>query len=259
MTSDPDAVDILFVGDGHGDLWFYTWVIDKAVEMGVDHIVSAGDFGYWEHTVRGMQFLDTLNHQLELAGLEIWFVDGNHENHALLRTYEPREDGLVNIRDNIVYIPRGARWVWARTTFMGIGGAYSIDKDGRTEGVSWWPEETITDAEVFRCVDGGPVDVVVSHDVPMFVDLSRHLWREGVQPWGWHGESLDNRLRLTEVFDGVKPRHWIHGHYHLDYTETTDRCTFIGLNANINQYGSPNWKWEQAISLFSIKRKLNHG
>lgn len=243
---------ILFVGDSHGDAEFIDWAIDRAVRFECDHIVQVGDFGYWEHRANGIDFLDIVNYRLAVAGKTLHWVDGNHENHTLLRRkYGPREDGMVEIRENIIYIPRGTRWEWGGVSFLGIGGAHSIDKDSRSEGESWWPEELVTAEEVQRCVSDGPVDVVVAHDVPMFVDLSPHLWRAGVRPWGWAGPSAENRSRLAQVFDGVRPKVWAHGHYHLQYTDSVDNCTFIGLDANVNQYRSKSWSWNQAIHVLS--------
>jgi hypothetical protein len=224
--------------------------------MDVDRIVQAGDFGYWEHTDKGHQFLGRLNSKLEKAGLKIHWIDGNHENHTVLRLnygpggnrHLPTPEGFWEIRPNINYIPRGTRWEWGGVSFLGIGGAYSIDKEYRTEGVSWWPEEMVTDAEVDAAVSGGQVDVVVSHDVPLFVDLTPHLMGVGItRPWKWDENSLRNRKQLSTVFDGVTPKRWYHGHYHLRYTESVDMCRFVGLAANINQFGDQDWSWTQSV------------
>jgi hypothetical protein len=244
----------MILGDTHGDLLHMAWAINVAQDNDVDYIIQAGDFGYWEHARSGFEFLNMLNDKLNKAGLQIHWIDGNHENHTKLRSdYPPREDGMVEIRPNIIYIPRGTRWEWGGATFLGIGGAYSIDKHRRTEGVSWWPEEMITDDEVALCADGGPVDIVISHDVPFFVDLSPHLFALGVtRPWKWDGNSLTNRRQLTEVFDAVRPKKWYHGHYHLRYTDTVDSCQFTGLGANINQFGDPNWSRNQSAVILQL-------
>lgn len=243
----------MLLGDTHGDLGHVMWAMDLAKRMDVDRIIQAGDFGYWEHTQSGVQFLNKLNRKLEAAGLEIEWIDGNHENHTKLRyQYPPREDGKVVVRPNITYIPRGTRWEWGGVSFLGIGGAYSIDKAHRTEGVSWWPEEMITDDEVAAAIEGGPVDVVVSHDVPLFVDLVPHLMGVGItRPWKWDANSLANREQLTKVFDAVKPKRWYHGHYHLRYTESVDMCRFVGLAANINQFDDPNWSRTQSVVIMN--------
>jgi hypothetical protein len=186
------------------------------------------------------------------VGRTLHWVDGNHENHTKLRSdYSPREDGMVEVRPNIIYIPRGTRWEWGGVSFLGIGGAYSIDKSMRTEGISWWPEELITDEEVEAAIEGGEVDVVVSHDVPSFVDLTPHLIAIGVRPFRWATNTLHCRIQLTNVFDAVKPKKWFHGHYHLRYTDRVDGCDFVGLGANLNQYNDPAWSRNQSVAVLN--------
>lgn len=249
---------VLILGDTHGDLGHLIWAIDLAKKMDCDEIVQAGDFGYWEHTQHGQQFLDKLNTRLGHAGLKVHWIDGNHENHTVLRLnygpggnrHLPTPEGFWSIRPNINYIPRGTRWSWGGVEFLGIGGAFSIDKAARTEGVSWWPEEMITDHEVELASEDGAVDVVISHDVPMFVDLYPHLAALGMtRPWKWDENSLANRRQLDKVFDRTFPKRWYHGHYHIRYTDTVDGCKFTGLAANINQFGDPHWHWNQSATI----------
>jgi hypothetical protein len=116
--------------------------------------------------------------------------------------------------------PRGTRWTWHGLTWLALGGATSLDRVGRTEGVSWWPEEALTIADADRAVAGGPVDVMVTHDAPAGVTVpgaGSYLWREETM-----NASYLNRELLREVVDVVGPTHLFHGHFHTAYTADLD-------------------------------------
>lgn len=267
------AERILFAGDSHGDLGYLGWVLHQADQFEVDHIVQLGDFGYWEHREHGVEFLDRLNDGLEAGGYNFFWLDGNHENHTLLRSrYQP--DGPTHIRSNIIYLPRGTRWEWDGVSFLAIGGAYSMDKDWRIEQYrkkarystsklsaakweQWWPEETITDDEVELAIAGGAVDVVLAHDAPLTPDLALEFAKKGINFWKNDPNTTANRAQLQRVFDATNPSHWFHGHYHVDYVQKVDGCRFQGLNCNINQFRVSPWSWKQAITVVSTE-ELQH-
>lgn len=226
---------ILFLGDTHGNFAWVHDVIDTAKEHDVDWIVQLGDFGYWEHKKHGVDFLHGV--QAELAGtdpymgehpLDMVFIDGNHENHPVLRrNYGPEaenhrthpEYGFWRVRDNLWHAPRAHRWLFDGVQFMSMGGAYSIDKEFRKVGVSWWWEELTTDEEIDAGIAGGLVDILLTHDCPAGVqgaideygglDRQKDRWPD----------SLANRVRIKRLVEQVRPFALVHGHYHHRNTE----------------------------------------
>lgn len=272
MTSTPTPrltrdEAILLAGDTHGDIKHCLYLLNMAEKQGIQTIFQLGDFGYWEHNAEGKAFLDHLARFLADHELDWYWLDGNHENHTLLRsTYPPRADGLVEIRPRLTYVPRATRWVWGGVQFLAIGGAYSIDKGSRIMRMDtrnrrykeygskkkcelWWPEETITDDEVALCVDGGPVDVVLSHDVPSMVNMQFHFRVVGGTFFKADTSTIMNRDRLQRVFDALRPAWWFHGHYHIPYTERLDLCSFEGLDANVRSHHgwTPQGSWTIAF------------
>lgn len=228
---------LMLAGDTHGDFKHLTYLITECVSYGIKVIFVLGDFGYWEHTSSGKLFLDDLNVALRREGIDLIFLDGNHENHPLLwESYESdRDDGFVEIRSSIFYSPRGHRWEWDGVKFLSLGGAYSIDKDWREAGTEWWPTEMITDEDVERC-GTEPVDVLLSHDVGGEVDIQTFfaLAKRGFfQP---EKNTTLNRYRLQQVISATQPRFIYHGHYHLDYRTQVhfgdDIREIRGLNCN---------------------------
>lgn len=219
---------VLLLGDVHGDAQWFSLACSVAKTLDCPMILQLGDFGYWEHVDRGREFLDACSESLEHHGLVCWWVDGNHENHEVLRLnygpgggrHNPTETGFWKIRNRLAYAPRGHRWTWGAHSFLALGGAYSIDKNHRTEGASWWPEETITDDEVTTCIEGGPVDVLVCHDAPASAVGAipiQGTWDRQKDNWP---ESRANREQVQRVVDAVRPHLVVHGHYHHRNTET---------------------------------------
>lgn len=224
MSADPGAV--VLAGDWHGNDGWACHVILKAAELLWRErrkiILHAGDFGVWPGA-EGREFLDVVSRELRLADVELWFVDGNHEWHPeliALREEELRKgnDGLVPIdRDDdmarVFWVPRGHRWSWHGKTWMGLGGAVSVDAAVRTKGRSWWPEETLTGEQLNHATRPGKVDVMLTHDAPSAVKMTF-----GQPPSFWDvmdlARSDAHRDQLQDVVDKIQPKALIHGHYH---------------------------------------------
>ena len=141
-----------------------------------DYVIICGDFGgvwypedskyhkedlYWQKWLREKPFT-TL------------FVDGNHENHYLLSQLPEVEmfGGTIGkVCDSVYHLKRGQIYTIDGKKFFCFGGAKSIDKEWRVEGLSWWPEEMPSKAEM----DYGlvtlekhdfKVDYILSHCAP---------------------------------------------------------------------------------------------
>lgn len=242
MSTDPGAV--LLAGDWHGNDGWACHVIPKAAELLWREkrkiILHAGDFGVWPGA-EGREFLDIVSRELRLADVELWFVDGNHEWHPeliALREEELRKgnSGLVPIdRDDdlarIFWVPRGHRWSWHGKTWMGMGGAVSVDAAMRVKGRSWWPEETLTGDQIKHATRPGKVDVMLTHDAPSAVKMAF-----GRAPSFWDvmdlARSDAHREQLQDIVDKLKPEVLIHGHYHRAVRQVIEPygTQSIGLN-----------------------------
>jgi len=223
---------ILLVGDTHANLSWTQFVVDQARKLRVDQILQLGDFGYWPRDAWGRRFLSDIESRLSDCGLTMWFVDGNHEDHASLRS-DVREPGLVAISEHVSYVARGTRWTWGDTTWLAVGGATSVDREWRKAGVDWFPEEIMSEEELLAVERGGHADVVVAHEAPSGVRFLSDLYDRETGP-GWPQYLLDDadayRRRLTDLLRRVEPRVWFHGHHHVAYHEllTSDfGCTQV--------------------------------
>lgn len=123
----------------HGSLGFARQVMRRAADDGCSAVLQLGDFGYWEHEHDGVEYLDKVSRLAVDTGVPLHFIDGNHENHHMLRRlygpggerHAPTAEGFWAVRDHVSYVSRGTRWTWAGKQLMGLGGAYSVDLAGR--------------------------------------------------------------------------------------------------------------------------------
>jgi predicted phosphodiesterase len=208
---------IAFVGDWHANTAHAVDTIEHLADR-ADVLIHLGDYGY----TFTKSFCLRVDLALRSAGLPLLFVDGNHEDHTWLHRRRISANGLRPISDHVWHLPRGFRWEWGGVRFLALGGAYSVDRQWRVEGQSWWRQEEITPQQVRRTIERGPTDVLVAHDCPAGVaipglDQTAHLFpRAALEAAGQH------RQLLRHVVDAVRPR-WIwHGHYHCRYTTTVD-------------------------------------
>lgn len=235
MLSDLPAPErhILVVGDTHGDEWLVDVIRDlKTLLPDEPHpvVLQLGDFGIWPGN-SGAVFLHRVNTALEEAGADLLFIHGNHEDHDQLAALRGDRSGPIEIRPRITWLTTGTRWQWYEHTWVACGGAVSVDKALRTEGVDWWSGEELTEAEADALCADGRADVMVCHDRPS----GAPLFLPPVPPsWGWALQDLArsdvHRERLQRVVDGVKPHLLLHGHYHLYNYCHVGAIDVLGLN-----------------------------
>lgn len=173
-----DSERLLIAGDTHGNLDWIRTLCKLAARHGCCGVVQLGDFGFWpdqyelrsnDRLVINDRWLNAVAGTAELH--KIWWrvIDGNHDAHQLARDAFPAGgNGVRPIRDGVLdWADRGAVWTWCGVRFGALGGAVSIDKEWRTDGLSWWATEEITDLEVDALFDRARpagIDVLFTHD-----------------------------------------------------------------------------------------------
>lgn len=227
-----------FAGDWHGNRH---WAVRKLAEMAeqkVHTVYHAGDFGLWPGS-SGKQYLRSVHRALETNDQRIFVVLGNHEDYDRVALMRIDEDGWLYLRDypRLRFAPRGHTWEDHGVRMAALGGAGSIDRAHRRPGVSWWPEEEITDSDAQALVDNvaargwDRVDVLITHDAPA------GLRRPGMQPKpSFFTPEVEHytwtqRVRLRESADQVRPRWLVHGHWH-----TWHRDHWIGASEDENEF-----------------------
>lgn len=180
---------VRFIGDIHG---IYGHYLKRLV--GVNESVQVGDFGFGFGEAGRAEFIDEMfSHGLGTHRM----IRGNHDDpDEALKSKHFISDGTVE--GNVMY----------------VGGAASIDRAYRTEGVSWWANEESTEEELDELVaiyDKARPEILVTHECPE--DFAVKTMIPLV-----HGISnfpSRTRVALQKMHDIAKPRLHIFGHWHV--------------------------------------------
>lgn len=227
MPHEPSR--LLVAGDLHADESWFENLVYYAREQRCQAILQLGDLGYWPRIKHCDDFLRSLPRQLEGADLDLYFVEGNHEDlDALFDTDFPQVGPFRKIEERVYHLPRGAQWRWHGLRFVSVGGGYSLDKELRIPGYDWFERETLSEGELHAILEErGEIDVLVSHDCPARVALEL-----GMLPIA---ASLSHRRALATIVERMRPALCLHGHLHRTHRtlwedeESGVRCLVIGL------------------------------
>lgn len=202
---------VLLAGDTHGNTRWVKHLTDVAVRSDCPIIVQVGDFGYFPDHRDGPRFLSNVDQACAANGVELWFIDGNHDDHTSLVELE-HGHVPVNVAERITYLPRGTRLGVGGCTFGFLGGAFSVDWRDRTAGVDWWQHEA-TDFDDVARLGEEPLDVLISHDAPAGVNLLSS-WRLPAED---QIRADDVRALVAQATMATSPRLLVHGHWHHGY------------------------------------------
>lgn len=212
-------------GDIHGthDIWkLGEFSKGRGTELTkADYLIIAGDFGLlWypegsEEDKEDASWLEWLNDQPWTT----LFVDGNHERFPRLNSYRINEwhgGNIHMIKDSVYHLMRGQVFKVDGKKFFTMGGGASHDKQWRTEGLSWWPEEVPSQEERNEALmnldsNDWKVDYVVTHDAP--VSIAKRLIEH---KWDRTTDEYEEWLQ-TEIADKLDFKRWYFGHHHTDW------------------------------------------
>lgn len=184
---------ILIVGDIHGNERLFERAREAAIKHGCEALIQVGDFGYFPNL---WNFPNN-----KWSDIKVYFIDGNHDDHISLRDFKNS--------NFLEYVKRGTIKEFDGLNFMFIGGASSIDKMVRLEGVDWFKEENISEEDIDKCLDfDGPVDVIIAHECPAGYEPKHPIFSHDIAGQA----NRDKLLKLRRKYPNAL---WFHGHWHV--------------------------------------------
>lgn len=233
----PDT-RVALCGDWHGNIgWVRT--LCKALPRLAPNIRTILQLGDW--------WMDPGADALLIeAGIERVYVTlGNHENYGEITPLLNAHPGhAVRVSDITWILPRPARLTIGGRSVLSLGGATSVDKAWRREGVSWWPDEDITDEQVRAAIADGNADLMLTHEGPDRTPVNAVRAVLSSNPMGFPddalADSLHSRRRVAKVWDLVHPSLLAHGHMHAPGGGQTDdgrRVASLGCDGQQGNIG----------------------
>lgn len=164
---------IYVTGDFHGEIERFKKHDIKKIKKG-DYLIILGDFGFiWNGSDKEQKLLKWIGKRR----FTTLFVEGTHDNYALLEKYPEAEfcGGIAkNISGRLYKLTRGHIFNIDSKKIFAFGGGETIDKDISEEGKTWWqneiPSEEECNAAMTRLTEAGlSVDYVLTHDAPAII------------------------------------------------------------------------------------------
>jgi predicted phosphodiesterase len=245
----------MLLGDTHRNLEVLAEAFKAARAAECEEIIQLGDFGFgwsWlaiDDRLSVCRFSAAASILSEKTSVRCSFIDGNHENFDRLFELGLDERGRRQVAPGVYHLPRGHRFELDGCSFLACGGATSLDRAARQEGVSWWAAEALSAEDVAAC-GSEPVDVLLAHDMPVQCGIRRDRHQTGFgipADMDWYR----NRLRLGEVLEATRPAHVFHGHLHHRYDRHLPE-----LACEVHGLGSDAGPIEQAAVIFDTSTAM---
>ena len=189
-----------------------------------DYVIVLGDFGVIWNNVPDKEEEHIIK-WLRDSPFTTLFIDGNHENIFRLNKLEEIQmfDSIVGkVDDSIYHLKRGCVYNIDGKSIFTFGGARSMDKIYRTEGITWWPEEIPSVAEEnigLLNLDKvkNKVDYILTHECPGF---SQSYLMSKTRSRRFDIEQYSLNKYLDNLYNTIDFKKWFFGHWHINLSIT---------------------------------------
>jgi hypothetical protein len=193
------------------------WIESKHLTKN-DYLIVCGDFGLLWNNIEDNEE----TYWKEWLNKKNWttlFIDGNHENHYRLNRLKEVDmfgSKVGKVSDSIFHLKRGHIYIIENEKFFCMGGALSLDKLHRIEGLSWWREEKPSYLEMNIGLENleknnNEVDYIISHTLPQ--NLTYEI---GSNTHIGHVYYDTTCQYLQHIYDTINFKKGYCGHWHMD-------------------------------------------
>lgn len=197
------------IGDCHGKYSQY-----KKIIAGAERSICVGDMGV------GFRYRNQFDELLwsqnpphdAMVKHGARYIPGNHDNRSVYSK-------------DVKCIPDGTVW----DDVMFIGGAVSIDRGHRIEGMSWWADEECSMQQLYEFYDKYmevKPRVMICHECPEIIaDTMMRRFNQSKMDY-----PSRTRQAFQSMWESHKPEAWYFGHWHVDWTRNILGTQFTCLN-----------------------------
>jgi predicted phosphodiesterase len=177
---------------------------------GIPYTIQVGDLSL---DYQYMGIVDAVRHRV---------VAGNHDNYDNLTPHFLGDFGFHSFP-----LKNG------EFKFFFIRGAFSIDREWRILGRSYWDNEELDWGKGYQVIETfkrEKPEIVFSHDCP----------RELIPMVATYpGKFLASRTHemLQQCFEAHQPRLWVFGHHHRNWRQKVGNTLFFCLDGHMPQHG----------------------
>lgn len=201
MTTDKT----ILIGDPHGMFYNYREIL-KTQKANVS--IALGDIGLGFPQSPELILSD-------IPGTN-YLLRGNHDNPIVMRKH-PNYIGDYGILNGSFIEDRFDKLFF-------LSGAWSIDWQYRTEGLTIWNDEQLSQEELCAAINlhnETKPDIMIAHDCPTMI--LHHLHPSRVIP-------TRTSQALDQMVFNHKPNYFIFAHHHISWRKLIDDCMYVCLN-----------------------------
>ena len=202
------------LGDHHGN---YNRVFDKIYKNQIEDclLIHVGDGGEgFKSRDKELETFNILDEKFSSLGIQYMSIRGNHSDPSYF-------DGSIDL-SHFRLLPDYHTEIINDEKFLFVGGAVSIDRVYRKEGLSYWSDElfVLKPELVEKC------DVLITHSAPSWIG---DFDKEGISSWCEKDKTLwdlcyKERIEHNELIKLCQPSKSYHGHFHASHWVDFDGC-----------------------------------